>query len=219
MTFSLADTRGLGALGGLLTGVGFFGGVAAAKATEKSPYPRPGAEPEEVQKYFTESSTAARLSAAGLAASSAALAGFTASVAGVAGRSGSRARALQAAAIAGGGLAVATQTVSAAASAALTRGRNDLARTGRLRQVAFLSGGPAHGVGLGVLTGVLGLAGLRSGELGRPLAVASLAFAPVNILGPLTLAAKPTMVALPIGHAAALVVSGIAGVRLARRPR
>jgi hypothetical protein len=74
-------------------------------------------------------------------------------------------------------------------------------------------------VGLGVLTGVLGLAGLRSGELPRPLSVASLASAPVNILGPLTLAAKPTMMALPIGHAAALVVSGIAGVRLSSRPR
>jgi hypothetical protein len=218
MTFSLPSVGALGALGGLLTGVGFFGGVAAAKATEKAPYPRPGAEPEEVRKYFTESSTAARLSAAGLAASSAALAGFTASVAGLAGRSGDRAGALRAAALAGGTFAVATQAVSAAASAALTRPDNDLETTGRLRQLAFLAGGPAHGAGLGVLTGVLGLAGLRSGALGRPLAVASLVSAPVNILGPLTLAAKPTMVALPIGHAAALVVSGIAGVRLARRP-
>jgi hypothetical protein len=217
MTFSLAKTRGLGALGGLLAGVGFFGGVAAAKATEKAPYPRPGAEPEEVQKYFTESSTAARLSAAGLAASTAALAGFTAAVAGLAGRSGNRSKALQAAAVAGGGFAVVTQAVSAGASAALTRKENDLPTTTRLRQVAFLSGGPVHGVGLGVLTGALGLAGLRSGELGRPLAVASLASAPVNMLGPLTLLAKPTMVALPIGHAGALVVSGIAGVRLARR--
>src|SRR5262249_38939345 len=88
MTSSPASTRGLGALGGLLTGVGFFGGVAAAKATEKAPYPRPGAEPEEVRKYFTESSTAARLSAVGQAASAAALAGFTASGAGPAGRAG-----------------------------------------------------------------------------------------------------------------------------------
>jgi len=218
MTFSLASTRGLGALGGLLTGVGFFGGVAAAKATEKAPYPRPGAEPEEVRKYFTESSTAARLSAVGQAASAAALAGFTVSVAGLAGRSGQGAGALRAAALAGGSFAVATQAVAAVASAALTRPQNELETTGRLRQLLFLSGGPAHGVGLGVLTGVLGLAGLRSGALGRPLAVASLASAPVNILGPLTLAAKPTMVALPIGHAAALVISGFAGVRLARRP-
>src|SRR5487761_578984 len=95
MTSTQGDTRDLSALGGLLAGAGFFGGVAAAKATEKSPYPRPGCEPEEVQQYFKDSAKAARLSAAGLALSSAGLAVFTASVASLAGQSRHGSRALQ----------------------------------------------------------------------------------------------------------------------------
>jgi hypothetical protein len=215
---ALANSRDLTALGGPVAVAGFFGGVAAAKATEKSPYPRPGCPPEEVQEYFSESATAARLSATGLVVSTAALATFTASVARLAGRSGPGSGALRATAIAGGAVAGVTQTAAALASAAATRKGNDQATTRRWREVLFYAGGPAHGVGLGLLTGVLGLAGLRSGELPRPLSVAALAVAPVNLLGPLTLLAKPTMVALPIGHTLGLVVNGIAGGLLSRRP-
>lgn len=219
MTSTQGDTRDLSALGGLLAGAGFFGGVAAAKATEKSPYPRPGCEPEEVQQYFKDSAKAARLSAAGLALSSAGLAVFTASVASLAGQSRHGSRALQAAAIAGGGFAVATQAASAITTVALTRDQDDPETIRKLREISFLVGGPVHGVGLGVLSGALGLAGLYTGALPRSLSVASLASAPLGILGPLTLLKKQTMVVIPIGHALSLVVGGIAGGWMARRPR
>jgi hypothetical protein len=212
---TLTRARYRGALGGLLAGVGFFGGIAAAKATEKTPYPRPGCEPEEVRVYFTESATAARLSAAGLALSTAALATFSGTVTGLAGRAEAGSGVLRAAALVGGGFAVATQATSTLATVAATLPAIDTPTIVRLREAAFMIGGPVHGVGLGVLVGALGLAGLSTGELSRALATASLATAPVCILGPLTLAAKPTMIALPIGHAIALVVSAVAGTGLA----
>lgn len=215
----MAGTRDPSALGGLLAGVGFFGGVAAAKATEKSPYPRPGCEPEEVQRYFTESATSARLSAAGLAISTAALGIFTASVAALARRSPRGSRALQAAAILGGGFAIATQAASAAGTVALTRKDNDPDTVRRLREMSFLLGGPAHGVGLGVLSGVLGVAGLTTGALPRSVSATALVSAPMGILGPLTLLKKQTMVILPVGHALSLVISGIAGILMATRSR
>lgn len=206
-----------GALGGLFAGLGFFGGIAAMKATEKSEYPRPGTAPEEVRKYFTESTTAARLSVTGLGVSTAGLAGLTAAVASLARGSGRGAGALRAVALAGGGFAVATQAVSALSTAALTNKDHHLQTVSDLRQVSYMVGGPVHGVGLGLLSGVLGLAGLRTGRLPTPVAVASLVSAPIGILGPLTLLKKQTMVALPIGHALSLLVSGVAGVQLARR--
>lgn len=201
-----------GALGGLLAGLGFFGGIAAMKATEKSEYPRPGTPPEEVREYFTESTTAARLSVTGLGVSTAGLAGLTVAVANLAKGSAT----LRAIALAGGGFAVATQAVSAMSTAALTNKDHHLQTVSDLRQVSYMVGGPVHGVGLGLLSGVLGLAGLRTGRLPRPVAVASLVSAPIGILGPLTLLKKRTMVALPIGHALSLLVSGVAGVQLAR---
>jgi hypothetical protein len=87
-----------GALSGLLAGVSFVGGVAGAMALADLPFPRPGADPAQVRKYFTQDAgRPARLSAAGQAISAAALARFTASVAKLAGRAGLRPAALPAA--------------------------------------------------------------------------------------------------------------------------
>jgi hypothetical protein len=219
MTSNQAGTRAGGALGGLVAGLGFFGGIAATKATEKSEYPRPGTPPEELQKYFTESSTAARLSVAGHAVSTTGLARFTGAVASLARRSGRGGGALRAAALAGGTFAVATQVLSASSTLLLTSKDNHLQTTKDLREVSYHLGGHLHGVGFGLLTGALGLAGLRTGELPKPVAIASLVAAPLGILGPLTLLKKQTMVALPIGHLLSLLVSGAAGVALARKPR
>ena len=87
-----------GARSGVLAGVSFVAGVAGAMALADLPYPRPGADPAQVKRYFTENAGPARLSVAGQAVSALALARFTASVARLAGRSGSGSRALRAAA-------------------------------------------------------------------------------------------------------------------------
>lgn len=77
-----------GALSGLLAGLSFVGGVAAATATADVPYPRPGSGPTEIRRYFRDNPGAARISVAGQLVSAASLARFTASVAKLAARSG-----------------------------------------------------------------------------------------------------------------------------------
>jgi hypothetical protein len=81
---------------------------------------------------------------------------------------------------------VASVQASAIAAAALTTGlgRNeDKAKS--LHRFLFAAGGQVHGGGLALLVGALGLAGLRTGVLPRPLAIAALASAGVNALAPL----------------------------------
>jgi hypothetical protein len=210
--------RDPGALSGPLAGVSFVGGVAGAMALADSPYPRPGSEPAELRRYFRGSSGAARLSVVGQLVSASSLARFAVSVARLAARSGRGSRGLQAAALAGGGLAAASLATSALLSAALTgrRGEQD-ASAAALHRLMFAAGGPVHGVGFGVLVGSLGLDGLRTGELPRPLALAGLASAAAGLLSPLYFVAKPAAWFLPAGRFSGLLVSGIAGVRLARR--
>jgi hypothetical protein len=210
--------RDPGALSGPLAGVSFVGGVAGAMALADSPYPRPGSEPAELRRYFRGSSGAARLSVVGQLVSARSLAWFAVSVARLAARSGRGSRGLQAAALAGGGLAAASLATSALLSAALTgrRGEQD-ASAAALHRLMFAAGGPVHGAGYGVLVGSLGLAGLRTGELPRPLALAGLASAAAGLLSPLYFVAKPAAWFLPAGRFSGLLVSGIAGVRLGRR--
>jgi hypothetical protein len=214
MTSPVADP---GARSGVLAGVSFVGGVAGAMALADLPYPRPGAAPAEVKRYFTQNAGPARLSVAGQAVSALALARFTASVARLAGRSGRGSRALQVAAVAGGGLAAASLATAAACAAALTAGPDrPEAAAAALARRAFVAGGPVHTVAFGVLVGALGLAGLRTGALPRPLARAGLASAATSLLSPLYFLAEPAGWLIPAGRFSGLLVSGIAGVRLAR---
>ncbi|HLL99257.1 MAG TPA: hypothetical protein VK276_09255 [Rubrobacteraceae bacterium] len=210
--------RDPGAMSGLLTGLSFIAGVGGGVALADSPFPRPGSEPAEVSRYFTENSRSARLSAAGQLVSTAALARFTASVARLAGRSGNGSRGLRAAAIAGGWLATASLATSGLHTLALS-GRwgkeDDSAATLARRSFAF--GGPIHGVGFGVLTGVLALGGLRTGELPRPVAIVGLISAASGLVSPLYFLKEQAGWFIPIGRFSGLLVSGIAGVRLARR--
>ena len=81
----------------------------------------------------------------------------------------------------------------------------------------FAAGGPVHGAGYGVLVGSLGLAGLRTGELPRPLALAGLASTVAGLLSPLYFVWEPAAWFIPAGRFSGLLVSGIAGVRLSRR--
>jgi hypothetical protein len=113
-------------------------------------------------------------------------------------------------------LAAGTQLASAAASAALTSDRAHPKATRKLHDFAFIVGGSLHAAALGGLVGALGYAGLRSRELPHNLSVGCLAVAPIGMLAPLTLAAKPLMPAIPIGRLSALIVSGIAGARMSR---
>ena len=217
MTGTARPPSDRGALSGPLAGASFIAGVAGAMALADDPYPRPGSEPAQVRRYFGGNAGPARLSAAGQAISAASLVGFTASVTRLAGRSGRGSRALQAAAVAGGGLAAGALAAAAGYAAALTGPAGDSdAGAATLARRAFVAGGPVHTAAFGVLVGALGLAGLRTGELPRPLAIAGLASAAASLLSPLYFVAEPAGWFIPAGRFSGLVVSGIAGVRLAR---
>jgi hypothetical protein len=215
VSLSFGDPR---VLSGALAGGSFVGGVAGAMALADSPYPRPGSEPAEILRYFRGNAGAARLSVVGQLISAASLARFTASVARLATRSGQGSRGLQAAALVGGGLAAASLATSALLSAALTGRQGEQESSAvALHRLMFAAGGPVHGAGFGVLVGSLGLAGLRTGELPRPLALAGLASAAAGLLSPLYFVAEPAAWLIPVGRFSGLLVSGIAGARLSSR--
>jgi hypothetical protein len=122
--------------------------------------------------------------------------------------------------VAGGGLAAVSLATAAATAAALTADPDrPEADAAALARRAFVAGGPVHTAAFGVLVGALGLAGLRTGELPRPLAVAGLASAAASLASPLYFLAEPAGWLIPAGRFSGLVVSGVAGVRLGRRPR
>lgn len=217
------------AVTGVVAGVAFVGGVAAAMARSDAPYPRPGADAATVRRYFGGNPGPARVSVAGQVVSAAAIARFGMCVAELAGRAGGSGRVagqlggrggrnagvLRVAALAGGGIAAVSLAVSAAHSAALTTGERDDAATVRLARRGFAAGGPVHTAAFGTLVGALGLAGLRTGRLPRPLAQAALVSAGLSLASPLSFAAENAAWFIPAGRFSGLVVSGIAGVRLA----
>jgi hypothetical protein len=214
------DRTRVAALGGPVAGLTFLAGVAAGMATATSPYPRPGAPTADVQAYFQGSGRAARLSVAGQLASAAALLPFTVAVTRLAGRAGPGSRGVQTAAGAGGGLAVAALAVSAATSATLTGPRGARADTARrLHRRVFVTGGPVHTAGFGLLTAALGLAGRRTGALPAPLSAAALASGTAGLLSPLCLVAAPAVWLVPAGRFSGLVISGVSGVRMYRAAR
>jgi hypothetical protein len=81
----------------------------------------------------------------------------------------------------------------------------------------FAAGGSVHGAGFGVLVGALGQAGLRTGELPRPLAIAGLFSAAAGLLAPLYFVTEQAVWLIPAGRFSGLLVNGIAGARLGRR--
>ena len=98
--------------GAALAGASFIAGVAGAGALSGSPYPRPGAQPADVRRYFRGSPGAGRVSVVGQLVSAASLARFTASVAKLAGRSRRGSRGLRTAAV--GGVLAATSLATSA---------------------------------------------------------------------------------------------------------
>jgi hypothetical protein len=206
-----------GALSGPLAGISFVGGLATGLSLADAPFPLPAAEVKDIQRFFVDNAGPERINVTGQLISAASLAQFSTSVVRLAGRAGRGSKALRAAAIAGGALATASLAASAAAAAALTAapGR-DKDRARFLHRVVFAAGGPVHGAGLALLLGALGLAGLRTGVLPRPLALASLTSAGVDALAPVVLAVPGAAPVIPAGRFPTFVVLGLAGVRLAR---
>jgi hypothetical protein len=207
--------RDRGAISGLLAGTAFVGGVAGMLALSEGQYPRPGSDAAAIRGFFTGNRGPVRVGVAGQLLSAAALARFTATVVGLARRSGSRPVAT--AALLGGAVAVSALTASAGYTAALTADptlSRDAAQ--RLHRRAFTAGGPVHGAGFGLLVGALGLAGRRTGALSDGLVRAAVGSAVAGLLSPLSGLVQPAMLLIPAGRFSGLVVSGIAGVRLAR---
>lgn len=210
------SSRDLGAVTGPLAAAAFVAGVGGSIKLAGGPPPRPGSPAEDVRKWYDASPKAGRVSLAGQVVSLLSVARFTASVVRLARRSGSRR--LGAAAFAGGVTAVGALATSAACTAGLTTDRRaDDEAAVRLNDTAFAAGGPVHGVGFGLLTGALALAGLRSGELPKPLAVAGLVSAAASLASPAYFASAKVAPLIPVGRFSGLIVNGIAGGLLAAR--
>jgi hypothetical protein len=205
------------ALSGPLAGVSFVASLVALNALAQARYPMPGADSAVIRRYFSEEHGPARLGAAAQLVCAASVAVFTRSAAALAARARPRSLGLRAATMAGGALAAGSLSASAVTTAALTtrRGQDD-ASADELYRFMFVTGGPVHGVGLGMLVGSLGAAGLRTGALPRRLSKAALASSVAGALSPLALIAKPALVFIPLGRLSALAVTGVAGVQLAR---
>jgi hypothetical protein len=205
------------ALSGVLTGVSFVGGLATGLSRADAPFPQPGADVKDVQKFFQGGRRSRTYQRTGQLLSAASLAVFARSVAQLTGRTGSGSKMLKATAISGGALASISLAASATAAAALTSapGRDqDQAKS--LHRFLFAAGGPVHGGGLALLLGALGLAGLRTKALPRPLAIAAMTAAGVNALAPVVLAVPKAALLIPAGRFPTFVILGIAGFRLAR---
>jgi hypothetical protein len=211
MTDNQQDT---GAVSGLLTGVIFVGALAGAIKLADSRIPRPGSSADAVREYWGGSAKAARFSATGQLISTAMLARFTQSVVRLAKRSQSKA--LEATALAGGGLAVVSLTNAAVTHARLTgKSKEDDEKAVKMANRVFVSGGPIHGIGFGALMAALALAGDRTGDLPKPVVVAGLVSAGSSIASPLYFLWEPAGWLIPIGRFSGYIVSGIAGVKLA----
>jgi hypothetical protein len=214
---STSKSRDPGALSGPLAGISFVASLVALNALADARYPIPGSDPSVIRRYFSREHRAARLGAVAQLTCAASLARFTKTVAGLAARSGRGSSRLQAVSVAGGALAATTLATSALTTVALTTDRAEQdSDADALYRLMFVSGGPVHGVGLGVVVGSLGLAGLKTGELPRGLCKVALASSAAGALSPLALVARAGLAFIPLGRLSALAVIGVVGVRVAR---
>jgi hypothetical protein len=206
-----------GALSGPLAGVTFVASLIALNALSEARYPVPGAPPSVIRRFFSKEHKAARLGATAQLACAACLARFAKSATVLAGRAKHDSGRLRAASAAGGVLASTSLAASALTTVALTTRRAERKESAdALYRLMFVTGGPVHGVGLGLLVGALGVSGLVTGELPPRLSKTALAASAAGALSPLALVARPGIVFVPLGRLSALLVIGLAGVRLAR---
>lgn len=169
-----------------------------------------------VQQYVAEQSVAVQVIAVGVFASAVPLAVYAA-------MAGARLRELGAAAagaiaLTAGTLATGTLGLTGLVGWLLSRpdvgGDAALVRT--LYYLAFLLGGPAHIVALGLLVAGMSVPGLTLGILPRPLARVGVAVAAFAELATLVLIWPILGVMLPIARVSALAWLLVAGARLAR---
>ncbi|MGB7447616.1 MAG: hypothetical protein WA892_00660 [Ornithinimicrobium sp.] len=122
-------------------------------------------------------------------------------------------------ALAGGLLAAGALAMSGLLQWVLSRAavRGDLPLVQALHDLAFLAGGPAHAVFLGLLLAGIAVPGLLLGLLPRPLAVAGLAIAAVAELCTLALVWSDLSMLVPLSRFPALAWLIIVGVLLPHR--
>ena len=202
----------------MLTGVSFVGGLATGLSLADAPFPQPGADVKDIQKFFQGSSGAERINVAGQLLSAASLAVFSRSVAQLAGCGDPRCSRPLPSPVEHSPAPRWPPPRQPPPHSHRKRGRDDdQARS--LHRFLFSAGGPVHGGGLALLLSALGLAGLRTGALARPLAIAALAAAAVDALAPFVLALPRAALVIPAGRSPSFVIMGIAGYRLARGPK
>src|SRR6266536_784208 len=118
-------------------------------------------------------------------------------------------------------LSAAGQAISAVSlarfTAAVARLAGRAGRGSRTLQTAAIAGGALAAASLAASAAcAAALAGLRTGELPRPVAITALASASTCLLAPLYFVAEPLAWFIPAGRFPGLIVSGIAGDQLAR---
>ncbi|GBE65020.1 hypothetical protein MFM001_14820 [Mycobacterium sp. MFM001] len=172
-----------------------------------------------VQQYVAEQRLAVLVIAVGVFASSVPLAGYAATA-------GARLRELgatassSALALAGGILAAGTLGATGLVGWVLSRPDvGDAALVRALYYLAFLIGGPAHIVALGLLVAGMSVPAVALGLLPRPLAWIGLALAAFAELATLVLVWPILGVMLPIARVTALAWLLLAGMRLRRNER
>jgi hypothetical protein len=203
---------------GPLTGATFLTGVFGGIVLADSPFPRPGSPDSAFRDYYEQNPSSAVMSAAGQLASTACLAQFALTVDHLARRFGSPW--LRIANAAGAAVAVAGLAASGVTTAQL-RGpaRHDPARAARLARRSFVAGGPVHGVGFGLMTAALALAGRHAGVLGPGAARVGLVSAGAGMLCPAYFLAEPAGWLIPVGRFTGLAVAATTGRRLAELKR
>jgi hypothetical protein len=200
---------------GPLTGAIFLGGVFGAIKLADRRFPKLGSPPQEVKDYYVANPRSAILSATGQAASATSLIAFVCAFDRIA-RCDDHRRWVRVANAIGGGSAAAALSLSAITTARLRRAdRMAVDESVALSRRAFVAGGPAHGVGFGVMTAALTAAGSSNGALGSRLTGLGIVASVAGILCPSYFAAETAGWLIPIGRFSGLALLAIGGKKLA----
>jgi len=197
-----------------------IGGLIISTALAGETFPSPFAATETVQAYVGDNAGALRVTAFFSFASSVPLAIYAATASARLHNLGIRNPGASIALV-GGVLAAGSLALSGMASWVLGRAGmpGDPVVVQALHALAFVSGGPGHVVGLGLLVAGMAVPGLLAGLLPRPLALVGLVLAGVAELSSLALLIDGAMYLLPVARFGGLAWLIIAAVLLpARRP-